>query len=294
MSASKQHTLPPLAIILITLNEAHNLRSVLENVSGWAEEIWIVDSYSRDDTVSIALEYGANVVQRRFRGFGDQWNFALRELPVKAEWTMKLDPDERLTDELKQSIEANISDDTCDGMWLVRRLWFMGRPLGVKQKILRVWRTGAAQFTNVAVNEHPIVEGKTIDVSGEMEHRDSPDLDHWLAKQNSYSTAEAIIAHQKGDLAAEPKLLGTTMERRMWIKRNFYHFPLRYLVLFLYSYFITGAFRAGKAGYIWARLRVDIKRHTEYKIKEIGMTGQFPEKLLGGSGEPDRRVRQFD
>lgn len=284
----------PLAIVMITLNEGHNMRSVLDNVTPWAEEVWIVDSYSRDDTVSIALEYGANVVQRRFRGFGDQWNFALRELPVKAEWTMKLDPDERLADELKQSIEANISDDTCDGMWLVRRLWFMGRPLGVKQKILRVWRTGRAHFTDVAVNEHPIVEGNTIEVSGEMEHRDSPDLDHWLAKQNSYSTAEAIIAHQKGDLAAEPKLLGTPLERRMWIKRNFYHFPFRYLALFLYSYFITGAFRAGKAGYMWARLRVDIKRHTEYKIKEITMTGQLPEKRLGGSGEIDGRVRQFD
>jgi len=50
-------------------------------------------------------------VQRRFRGFGDQWNFALRELPITAPWTMKLDPDERLSDTLKQEIASAIIAD---------------------------------------------------------------------------------------------------------------------------------------------------------------------------------------
>ena len=50
--------------------------------------------------MDIALRHGVYVVQRKFDGFGDQWNFAL-QLPIAAPWTMKLDPDERLTDELK-------------------------------------------------------------------------------------------------------------------------------------------------------------------------------------------------
>ena len=37
---------------------------------GWAREVFVVDSYSADDTVSLALRHGARVVQRRFRGFG--------------------------------------------------------------------------------------------------------------------------------------------------------------------------------------------------------------------------------
>ena len=41
-----------------------------------------------------------------------------------------------------------------------RRLWFMGVPLSVRQKLIRVWRTGTASFSNVLVNEHPIAEGK--------------------------------------------------------------------------------------------------------------------------------------
>ena len=92
---------------MITLNEGHNMAAVLENLRGWAQEVFIVDSYSKDDTVDIALKHGAHVVQRQFRGFGDQWNFAMSQLPITAPWTMKLDPDERLTDALKHNALVN-------------------------------------------------------------------------------------------------------------------------------------------------------------------------------------------
>ena len=173
----------PVAIVLISLNEAHNLRQVLQNISGWAQEVFLVDSCSQDLTVDIALEFGVHVVQRRFQGFGDQWNFALK-LPITAPWTMKLDPDERLTDELKASIDTIIAADCADGIILERRLWFMGCVLPVKQPILRLWKTGNCRFTDVAVNEHPLVDGTIVKAQGYMEHHDSPDLDHWLVKQN--------------------------------------------------------------------------------------------------------------
>ena len=82
---------------MIARNEAHNMEAVLDNIAGWAKEVFLVDSYSTDATVDIAVKHGVYVVQRRFRGFGDQWNFALSALPISAPWTMKLDPDERLT-----------------------------------------------------------------------------------------------------------------------------------------------------------------------------------------------------
>ena len=60
----------PVAVIMISLNEAHNMEAVLQNLRGWAQEIFLVDSYSTDGSVDIALRHGVNVVQRRFRGFG--------------------------------------------------------------------------------------------------------------------------------------------------------------------------------------------------------------------------------
>ena len=53
----------PVTVVMITLNEAHNLEAVLKNLDGWAGDIFIVDSYSKDETVDIALRFGATIVR---------------------------------------------------------------------------------------------------------------------------------------------------------------------------------------------------------------------------------------
>ena len=284
----------PVAVLMISLNEAHNMEAVLENLQGWAQEVFVVDSYSQDDTVDIALQHGVHVVQRRFRDFGDQWNFALEHLPINAPWTMKLDPDERLSDELKANLIDAMRSNENDGFSIVRRLWFMGQPLPVRQTLVRLWRSGQCRFTDVAVNEHPIVLGPIRHVGGEMAHFDSPDLDHWLEKQNRYTTAEAIIAYENSPLADTPRLLGTNFQRRMWLKKNFFKLPCRYFLLFLYHWLWLGAWRAGWVGYAWARLRSDVMRLIEYKRKEIEITSHLPINRFYGPGQPDVRVRKFD
>ncbi len=283
----------PIAVIMISLNEAHNMEEVLSNLEGWAQEVFLVDSFSVDDTIDIALAYGINVVQREFSGFGDQWNFALSELPITAQWTMKLDPDERLTDELKDSIGAMIAGEKVDGIILERRLWFMECILPIRQPILRLWRTGLCKFTDVKVNEHPLVDGIIGYANGYLEHHDSPDLDHWLVKQNRYTTTEAISQYEGRLLAAEPKLFGSNLERRMWMKRNFWKIPGRYFILFLYHYLILGAWRAGRVGRIWSHLRTEVYRLWEYKRFEIEQTGVVPAEIPSFSGKPDERVKLY-
>ena len=284
----------PIAVVMISLNEAHNLEAVLQNLAGWAQEVFLVDSYSADDTIDIALKHGVQVVQRRFRGFGDQWNFALQELPITAPWTMKLDPDERLTDELKASIESMVKRGEQDGIVIKRRLWFMGAVLPVEQPILRVWRTGACRFTDVAVNEHPLVDGRIGNADGYLEHHDSPDLDHWLTKQNRYTTAEAASQFEGRALALPPRLFGSALERRMWLKRHFWKMPGRYLILFLYHLLVLGAWKAGRVGWIWARLRTEVYRLWEYKRYEMDRLGHVPVKIPAHPGAPDVRVKQAD
>lgn len=284
----------PVAIIMISLNESHNMEVVLGNIQSWAQEVFLVDSYSSDNTVDIALELGVHVVQRKFCGFGDQWNFALQNLPINSPWTMKLDPDERLSDELKKNLAQAIQDNDCDGISLERRLWFMGRPLPIRQKLVRLWRTGGCRFTDISVNEHPIVDGRIRHVEGDMEHHDSPDLEHWLEKQNRYTSAEAIIAYNNSSLADIPRFFGTDLQRRMWLKKNFFRVPGRYILLFLYYWLFKGTWRAGWVGYAWARLRADVMRLIEYKRREIEMTKRLPVNRFYGRGRADKRVRQYD
>ena len=285
----------PVAVVMISLNEAHNMEAVLANLEGWAQEVFLVDSYSADETVDIALRHGVHVAQRRFRGFGDQWNFALRELPITAPWTMKLDPDERLSDVLKNNLGDAMRRGDVNSFTINIRLWFMGRQLPLRMKnFTRVWRTGACHFSSVMVNEHPLVNGASTHVTGDIEHHDSPNLEHWLHKQNKYTTAEAVSAWRGDALSVEPRLFGSPLQRRMWLKKNFYRLPCRYVALFLYYWLLQGAWRAGRAGYIWARLRADVMRIIEYKVVEMKLSGRVGGPLVMGNGSPDQRVSQHE
>jgi len=284
----------PVAVVMISLNEGHNMDAVCRNLSGWAQEVFLVDSFSQDDTVDIALRHGVHVVQRRFNGFGDQWNFALEQLPITAPWTMKLDPDERLCDELKGNLRTVMTSADVDGFSITLRLWFMAKALPVRLSLVRVWRTGICVFSGVAVNEHPLVRGRIVHVNGMLEHHDSPDLEHWLEKQNRYTTREAIMAATQAPLAATPRMLGDSLQRRMWLKKNFRRLPCRHFLLFLYNWLWQGAWRAGWVGFVWARLRSDVMRFIEYKEREIRLTGRMPASHPHGPGKPDARVRQYD
>ncbi len=254
---------------MITLNEAHNMPDLFKNLEGFADEVFILDSFSTDKTVEIAIENGAKVYQRPFEGFGNQWNCALQELPMTAPWTMKLDPDERLSEELKISIKHAISKGHADGFSITRRLWFMGVALPIRQKILRIWKTGTCKFTNALVNEHPCVDGIIELLKGDLDHHDSPDLHHWVGKQNNYTSAEALSKFELHQHDLKPTLFGNPMQRRMWMKRHYDKLPFRHYLMFLYCYVFQGAWKAGKPGYIWARLRAEVYRMREYKLLEM-------------------------
>ncbi|MEM7004589.1 MAG: glycosyltransferase family 2 protein [Pseudomonadota bacterium] len=264
----------PLAIVMISLNEAHNIDHVLDSIVSLGAEVYLLDSFSSDGTVEIAQHRGVYVSQRAFTNFGDQWNHALKNMPITAPWTMKLDPDERLTPELVQSINEALKPDAPEaGFSLNRRLWFMGKPMPVRQDVLRIWRTGECRFADVLVNEHPLVEGRIGQLSGTLEHHDSPNLHHWFEKQNRYTTSEARTFFEGRALAATPKFLGSTLERRMWLKRAYRFVPFRHHLMFLYCWLWLGAWRSGRPGLIWARLRATVFRMREDKLYEMRSLG---------------------
>ena len=93
MNSSSQGPVP-VSVIVPIKNEAENLPRCLESVR-WADEIFVVDSASTDDSPSVAERYGARVVQFNFNGtWPKKKNWALENLPFRNEWVMILDADE--------------------------------------------------------------------------------------------------------------------------------------------------------------------------------------------------------
>ena len=259
-----------LAVLFITLNEESHIGMAIDNVMDIASEIWVVDSGSTDRTVEIASTKGAKVVYHKFENFGAQWNFAL-SLSIKSAWTMKMDPDERLSVNLKTSIRNALLMDTDNvGFEFDRILWFMGRPMrGWRDRVVRIWKTGKCRFTDVAVNEHPLVDGRVGFLKGTMDHLDSKDLNHWIDKQNKYTTQGALARMAHSEFSVNPKLLGSRLERRMWIKRLFFQLPFRYALMFIHLYLTKGLWREGRTGYHCALLRIWARRLVEEKVLEL-------------------------
>lgn len=266
-----------LAVVMITFNEEYHIEAAIDNVSDIASEIYVLDSLSTDKTVEIALSKGAVVLQRPFTNFGDQWNFALSHFPIQSEWTMKLDPDERLSECLKSEILEVISQTQAEGYEMKRRLWFMGRPLRVQQRVLRLWKTGLCQFTNEIVNEHPLIEGRIQLLQGYMEHLDSRNLHLWMTKQNLYTSLEAqrTLEHLKLPI----------WEHRKLKKHDVFRLPFCFFWLYWYHLLGKGAIWSGRAGFAWARLRTERYRLEWYKVIEARTLQELyipsPQKVKG-------------
>jgi len=278
----------PITVVMITLNEAHSLEGALENVTGWAEQVIIVDSYSRDATVDIALRYGAKIVQRKFTVFGDQWNFAM-SLSTTSPWTMKMDPDERVSPRLKQLIAERLNAASESGFSFNLRLWFMGKPMPIRSPILRLWRTDQCRFTKATVNEYPLVTGPIGHINGDLEHHDSPSLEHWLHKQNMYTSAEAGLVTNRKTTHSLQDMTPRQQFMRTWFDR----IPLRYQLYFMYCLLGRGAWRAGRVGWMWSHLRSEVMRLRQYKIIEFRSLGNADTRLILGVGSPDPRVPQY-
>src|SRR6266581_1935490 len=93
---------PKVSVILITYNEEDNINSCLSSVQ-WADEIIVVDSYSKDKTVEIAQSYAnCKVIHSTWKGFVPAKQLALQH--TRNNWILWIDADERLTKELQYEI----------------------------------------------------------------------------------------------------------------------------------------------------------------------------------------------
>jgi GT2 family glycosyltransferase len=95
-AATPAPRVPLVVATLIVRDEAANIASCLDSLSGFVDRVVVCDTGSSDDTVSIARERGATVVEREWRDdFAWARNEALTAIDA-AEWVLWVDADERL------------------------------------------------------------------------------------------------------------------------------------------------------------------------------------------------------
>jgi glycosyltransferase involved in cell wall biosynthesis len=182
-----------LSVIIITRNEAANIRACIASVA-WADEIVVVDSGSRDDTVSIAQEMGAKVYMHAdWPGFGPQKNRALDY--ATCDWVFSIDADERITPDLRTEIEQAMCECNADGYYCPRLSQFCGTFIHhcgwYPDYVLRLFKRGAGRFSDSLVHESVLLEGKAAKLKNPLLHYSYLTSDDVERKVEHYSNAAA-------------------------------------------------------------------------------------------------------
>ena len=264
-----------LDIIILTRDEELNLPRTLASLAPLNATIYLVDSGSRDATVAIGSMAGCIVVEHPFVSQADQLNWALDNLPLRGDWVMRLDADERISPELAGELPVVLASapESVTAFEVKRRVYFWGswiRHGGYYPTwLLRVWRPGTARSEQRLMDEHiKSSRGHVGRLAGDIIDENRKGLGFWIDKHNNYADREV-----REILSADPSPSTVQIRgqagRRRWAKKNLYQRCPLFVRAFAYwalRYFLLLGFLDGKPGLVfhflqgfWYRFLVDSK-----------------------------------
>ena len=229
-------TMNKISVYIIAYNEATKIKAALESVIDWADEVIVADSYSTDNTATIAAALGAKVIQLPFTGFGELRNRVIEH--CQYEWIFSLDSDERCTPQARDEIISIVKNHTATmpDIYLVpRKNYFLGK--WVKHsgwypnyRQPQLFRKGKMHYTTEAVHEGYVALGVIGKLHNPIWQFPFENLAQMLHKINRYSTLNA------------QRLLG---KKRGGLWRGL----LSGMVLFIKHYIFQRGFLDGRAGF---------------------------------------------
>ncbi|HEY4197924.1 MAG TPA: glycosyltransferase family 2 protein [Mucilaginibacter sp.] len=270
------------SFIILTYNEEVHLDRLLQSISGLDAQIFILDSGSTDKTVSIGEQYSAVFLQHAFENHPRQWDFALRNFPVKTPWVICLDADQEVTPELKNRLSSfnNQEHSGIDGVYFNRKNYFKGR--WIKHGgyypfyLLKMFRYGIGYSdTNENMDHRFIVPGKLEvwkDGIIKEENLKENNISFWIDKHNRYSDLvaqeEVERMMQMRTQTIQARFWGSPDERTAWRKQLWWKLPryMRPMIYFIQRIIFQLGILDGRTGIIfhflqgfWFRLIVDVK-----------------------------------
>jgi glycosyltransferase involved in cell wall biosynthesis len=246
---------PRLSAIVIAKNEAGNIEACLDSLA-FCDQRVVVDGGSEDGTAGLAERMGANVtVSKQWRGFGHQKNLALSL--AAGDWVLSIDADERVSAELASEIRRAISEGLSDAYEMPRLSTVCGQPMlhsgWYPDYVLRLFRRGAARFSDDLVHERVICEGQVGRLKAPLTHHPVLRLEDSLSRMDRYSTARAEMIVSSGRRVS----FFTGIVRGWWT--------------FVQTYFIRLGFLDGREGFL---LAVANAEGTYYRYMKAWLKGR--------------------
>lgn len=192
-----------LSVVIITFNEEKNIERCLLSVKEVADEIVVLDSFSKDKTREICEKYDVKFFQHAFDGHIQQKNRAITYASFPH--VLSLDADEALDETLQKSIQEIKSNFLKEGYYMNRLTNYCGhwvRHCGwYPDKKLRLWDSRKGAWTGI--NPHDKYELFSGDknagfLKGDILHYSYYTVDDHYKQMEYFSNIAAQAYVEKG------------------------------------------------------------------------------------------------
>ena len=270
-----------ISVVILTFNEEINIERCLNSLR-WSDDVLVIDSFSADNTVSIARRLGARVMQRKFDDFATQRNFALDRGELKHDWVLHLDADEEVTSELADEMRDLTSNRAFDAYRVASKLIWQGRWLRNAGMFpwyqVRFGRADALRFYQAGHGQRELLAPDRVGTlrSPLLHYPFSKGLHDWIGKHNRYSSDEAkrnVTDRTKSTVTFDRRLLLNQDLRRRALKSVFARLPFRPTLRFIYMAVVRRGLFDGFPGLTYCRLLTWYERMIVLKEREVRRFG---------------------
>ena len=252
--------------LILTYNEAPNIERNLRKLT-WATDIVLVDSFSTDETVSLARQFPqVRVFERKFDTHQQQWTFGLRSAAIKTPWVLALDADYILTNDFIEELRELQPPTDVDGYRASFIYCCQGKRLrsGVYPPVTVLYRCKEASYEQDGHTQRLRVPGEVHHLRSAILHDDRKSVGRWLNAQSRYSQLDA----QKLMIAGSEELSATDRIRR-WV-------IVAPAAMMLYCLLVRGGILDGWAGLHYALERTVAELVLSLHLVQFRLSQQSP------------------
>lgn len=214
-----------ISAVVVCFNEESKLNNCLRSLEDFVGEMVVVDLGSTDKSVSIAKKFKAKIYHHKFVPFVELVrNYAISK--VSGDWIFILDPDEDISDNLKDQLKELEKENRFVAVNIPRKNIFFGRRIKHSNwwpdYHVRFFKKGKVSWSG-KIHIYPHVFGNTLQLEADENlaiiHHGYDNVGEFVDRQNRYSEIEAEQRFKEG-------------ERFSWV--NFFWWPFReFLVRFV-------------------------------------------------------------
>jgi (heptosyl)LPS beta-1,4-glucosyltransferase len=191
-----------LTAVVLTYNESAHILDCISSLR-FADHLLVFDSFSTDDTVALAQQAGAQVIQHKFEHYASQRNAALAAVEDSTDWVLFVDADERVTPELAAEITEKINNSDHVGWRIPRHNYIFGRLTRgagwYPDYQTRLLRVGKAHYDPTRqVHELVLLDGEEGTLTQPFIHYNYRDMAQFSRKQRQYIAYDARILCEQG------------------------------------------------------------------------------------------------